>query len=76
MPNLYELLKPAAERQATFWVGSREFDPKKVGFVSTEDSKFFRFDTSLKGNRNTGHEYGRGLTDRQRYQLIEYLKTL
>lgn len=76
VPNLYELLKPAAERQATFWVGSREFDPKKVGFVSTEDSKFFRFDTSLKGNRNTGHEYGRGLTDRQRYQLIEYLKTL
>ena len=40
----------------------------------------FKFDTSIPGNWNTGHDgpdYGTStLTDEQRWQLVEYLKTL
>ncbi len=60
----------------SFWVGPREFDPDKVGIVSRIGTGF-RFDTALRGNRNIGHEYGAcGMTDPERYDLIEYLKTL
>jgi hypothetical protein len=77
VPNLYQLLLPAAQRDATFHVGSREFDPVNVGFKI--DSGFL-FDTSIAGNRNTGHDGPTYATDRlsdeQRWQLVEYLKTL
>jgi hypothetical protein len=76
VPNLYQLLLPPEQRDATFSVGSREFDPKNVGFASSPGDGGFRFDTSLPGNRNTGHLYGTGLSDEQRWQLIEFLKTL
>jgi hypothetical protein len=72
--SLDELLKPPAKRMAKFRVGSREFDPAKVGFVT--DSGSFEFDTSLPGNSNTGHDYGPELTDVERAQLLEYLKSL
>jgi hypothetical protein len=45
-----------------------------VGFDITTGS--FDFDTSLPGNGNGGHEYGGTLTETQRQQLLEYLKTL
>ena len=85
VPNLYELLSPVEERSAVFYVGNLEFDPQKVGFVSTETPGAFKFDTSLDGNKNTGHEFkdgpvrdgviGRALSEEERYQIIEYLKT-
>jgi hypothetical protein len=56
-------------------VGSREFDPVKVGFIS-EGYGGFEFSTARVGDRNTGHEYGRPLSDKERWELIEYLKTL
>ena len=71
--TLYDLLRPAAERPAEFQTGSRRFDPVKVGF---EPAGPFRFDTRQPGNANTGHEYGTRLTDEQRWQLVEYLKSL
>jgi hypothetical protein len=78
VPNLYELLLPSEQRSASFMVGSRELDLKHVGFRADVGS--FKFDTSLPGNSNKGHEgrpYGTdGLTDEERWQLIEYLKTL
>jgi len=73
VPNLNELLKPAAQRITKFRVGSREFDPVNVGYVNDGD---FEFDTALPGNRNTGHEYEREFTDSERRQLIEYMKSL
>lgn len=91
VPNLYELLLPKKQendpaegqyRPDTFVVGSREFDPINVGF---RDSGYAGtvFDTSLRGNSNKGHEYGtvdkngqRALTEEERWQLVEYLKTL
>jgi hypothetical protein len=75
VPNLYELFLPSCSdaemaagkkcRSNHFTVGSREFDPVKVGFVSKDRSSYpglFEFDTSLPGNRNAGHEYAAGNT--------------
>lgn len=76
VPNIYQLLLPASERSSVFYAGDREFDPIKIGQMSEEKEGLFEFDTSLYGNRNTGHEYGTELTDKQRYELIEFIKTL
>ncbi len=96
VPTLYDILLPARRkgdpagddyRPDKFRVGSREFDPAKVGFI-TEGYEGFLFDTSLPANSNAGHEYGtihdgtlekRGLkplTPDQRKDLLEYLKSL
>lgn len=73
-------------RPERFKVGSREFDPEKVGLKSGD--KGFTFDTSFPGNSNAGHEYTSGktaqpngeilkpLTKEQKEDLLEYLKTL
>lgn len=77
VPTLYDLLLPEAKRPTTFAVGSREFDPVKVGFVTTPTSETQKFDTRLKGNSNRGHNYGTSsLNDDERLQLVEYLKSL
>jgi hypothetical protein len=76
VPTLYDLLLPAKDRPRTFPVGQREYDPVKVGYITTVDKPLFTFDTSKVGNGNGGHEYGTGLTDTERYELIEFLKTL
>ena len=74
VPNLVELLKPAAQRVKTFHVGSQEFDSVNVGFK--DDPTQPLFDTSVDGNTNTGHEFGTDLNPEQRRQLLEYLKSL
>jgi len=87
VPTLSDLLLPAAQRPARFMVGSRAFDPVKVGLRS-EGYAGFEFDTTKPGNSNAGHEYGtagdrllarlgRGpLTADERDDLLEYLKSL
>ena len=40
MPNLYEMLIPAAERTKKFYLGG-DFDPVKVGFDTTATSGTF-----------------------------------
>ncbi len=72
--SLYQLLLPASQRLATFKVGSREFDPQNVGFDLASGT--FEFDTSVVGNSNKGHEYGKQLSNEERWQLVEFLKTL
>jgi hypothetical protein len=79
VPNLWELMKLAKDRKSTFKVGSRVFDPKNVGYA-TEDSPFktgaFMADpANANGNGNGGHEFGVGLTDDERWAIIEYMKT-
>jgi mono/diheme cytochrome c family protein len=76
VPNLYQLLLPAAQRVKSFGVGSRNFDPVNVGFETTIAPGGYTLDTTLPGNSNAGHDHGAPLTDAQRYDLIEYLKTL
>ncbi|MDE2388335.1 MAG: ribonuclease E [Betaproteobacteria bacterium] len=96
VPTLYDLLlskrKPddPAEgeyRPDEFMVGSREFDPDKVGFKSAGYDGFL-FRTNIWGNHNGGHEYASGrtplpdgtllpaLTKEERLDLLEYLKSL
>jgi hypothetical protein len=59
-----------------FFTGQAEYDPANVGLRVTDDgARRFRFDTSLSGNRNSGHEYGTALADGDRRDLLEYLKT-
>lgn len=74
VPTLQDLFLPSCKsikikktscRPNKFTVGSREFDPIKVGFVQKKISKYntlFIFDTGLKGNSNQGHEYAAGIT--------------
>jgi mono/diheme cytochrome c family protein len=88
VPTLYDLLLPAGPvkddppgtvyRPKKFMVGSRELDVEKVGLRSGEnDYKGFLFDTSKPANSNCGHEYGtRQMTDKDRWDLVEYLKSL
>jgi hypothetical protein len=73
--DIPDLLLPAAARPKQFAVGRREFDPKKVGYVSDGQVPFV-LDTSMTGNSNRGHEYGTTLSDADRAALLEYLKTL
>jgi hypothetical protein len=75
--TLYQLLLPSAQRETSFFVGSREFDPIDVGYVSDRRARnAYRFVTSNPGDSAAGHEYGTALDDAERYDLIEYLKTL
>jgi mono/diheme cytochrome c family protein len=86
VPNIYELLSPPAERSTTFWLGTYEYDPSKIGYVSQQSHKSFLFDTRLSGNTNTGHAFtddattkgkiGRALSPDERMAIIEYLKSL
>ena len=74
--NLYELLLPANKRKTKFYVGSRKFDTKLVGFKSKQRRYTSLLDVSLPGNSNLGHEYGTSLNKSERWALIEFLKTL
>ncbi len=74
VPNLWELLKPPAQRIQKFQVGSRRLDPVNVGFDITSGPSLL--DTRLRGNSNAGHAYGTDLTDEQKWALVEYLKSL
>ena len=75
VPNVYELLSPPEERSKIFWVGGRELDVERLGFVSGEKPGLFRFDTSQPGNGNGGHRFpAAGYGHEERLAVIEYLK--
>ena len=57
VPTLDDLLRPVAERPAVFATGSTLYDPVKVGYDTAAFPGASRFDTSVSGNRNTGHEF-------------------
>jgi len=69
-----------------FCTGSRRFDPNKVGYETGCRDGDFRLDTWLAGNRNGGHGFDDGprgngvigpkLSEAERWDLIEYLKSL
>jgi hypothetical protein len=77
VPTLDALLRKQADRPKSFPVGVRGFDVKKVGLAEAPSSSSLpKFDTSLPGNSNAGHEFGVSLSEEQRGWLIEYLKGL
>lgn len=66
VPTLYDLLLPKKRpgdpqegeyRPDEFEVGSREFDPVKVGFKNGGYGGFI-FKADISGNSNAGHDYG------------------
>jgi len=85
VPSVYELLLPEERRSRRFWVGSREYDPVHLGYRKEKIPGAFLFDTEVRGNGNTGHQFrddggvgviGRGFSDDERFAIIEYLKVL
>jgi mono/diheme cytochrome c family protein len=58
VPTVFDLLSPVEERPKTFRVGSREYDPVKLGLAQPA-SGYWLFDTTKDGNHNTGHEFSR-----------------
>ena len=85
VPNLYEMLLPAAQRTKKFYLG-RDFDPVKVGVDTSGKSGTYLVDTTLIGSSNQGHSFENGpqgngiigplLTEEERWALVEYLKSI
>jgi mono/diheme cytochrome c family protein len=77
VPTLYDLLLPPERRPKTFALGSRQYDPVKLGFAvemscSQQDCLV---DTTRTGDGNGGHVWGTDLSKSDRTALLEYLKT-
>lgn len=84
VPTLYDLLLPPDQRPPAFLMGTREFDPRKVGLVTgAAAGNTFVFKTRdaagapIAGNANLGHDYGNArMTDDERWALVEYMKAV
>ena len=86
VPSVYDLLSPVDERPKRFYLGNKNFDPIKLGIDTTKLAGAKEFRTDLPGNSNAGHEFndgpfghgiiGRKLSEDERMQIIEFLKTL
>lgn len=71
VPTVYDLLSPVTDRPDLVQLGGTEFDPVHLGLVQNTDlldrarsrrgqrylDGYFILDTSLSGNRHTGHEF-------------------
>ena len=86
VPTIYDLLSPAPARPSVFHVANREYDPEKLGYVSSEFPGATRYNTAITGNSNSGHEFvdnvtrpgviGRFIKHDERMAILEYLKIL
>ncbi|WP_437620664.1 hypothetical protein [Sorangium sp. So ce1151] len=87
VPTIADLLLPAEQRPSCFLIGRREYDPHKIGYAyepvqnctAPAPAGTFLFNTGVDGNSNQGHSgprFGTDLTEEQRGELIEFLKTL
>ena len=71
--TMQELFTSPDLRAKSFHRGSRVYDDHALGYT---DEGAYLFDTTGSGNANTGHDYGTKLTQPEKGDLIEYLKTL
>ena len=54
----------------------RARDPVHLGYANEQDAlRHFPFDTTLSGNSNAGHEYGTKLSEDEKMQLLEFMKS-
>ena len=80
IPTLMDLLDSNA--RPAFWRKSLEnmnYDHQKMGFLYTSETikkDKYTYDTSVKGYGNQGHYFADHITDDQKLDLLEYLKTL
>jgi hypothetical protein len=83
VPTLAQLinLKP---RPAKFYRGRNVYDLDEIGLACPDKpdrERYYPFDTTLPGNKNTGHDYpwayrGPGWNEDALKDLLEFLKTL
>jgi hypothetical protein len=86
VPNLFSLLSPVSQRPKVFFLGSKQYDPVKLGLSTDPLEGASEFRTDMAGNSNAGHEFNDGpkgngvigpkLSPEERMAIIEYLKTL
>ncbi len=77
VPTIYDLLAKQNDRPTRFYVGCRKYDLSKFGYVcGPQDKNSFEYDTSRQGNSNHGHEYGTALTETEKAELVEFIKSL
>ncbi len=80
VPTLWALLQIPELRPVKFRVGSREFDPVNVGYITDLGPSTFKVKdvdgNTIEGNANSGHTYGTALTNDDKWALVEYMKTL
>ena len=78
--NMWDLLTAPEARPAKFFLGSREYDTAKLGYVTTptptSPAPAWEFETTRPSNSNAGHVYGTKLSDDDKWALIEFLKVL
>jgi hypothetical protein len=77
VPTMDDLLQASKDRPKKFYIGSHEYDPAKLGYVTEQKSTVY--DTAIPGNSNKGHEgerYGTNISPEERKDLIEYLKSM
>lgn len=84
VPTLDGVIEP--KKRPAVWttdMSADDYDLKRVGWMDkpgevtlTLDPGFGRFDTSVAGNSNKGHDYGANLAEDVQQALLEYLKTL
>ncbi len=78
VPTLWDLLQPVEKRPKQFYKGYNVYDPANLGFVHDgpqAQAVGFLLDTSVAGNSNEGHLYGTQLSDADKRDLMEFLKT-
>lgn len=81
VPTLRALLQSPAERPKAWLRDSDVIDGKNGGFMSPAcdpavmPPKGLCYDTSLPGNRNSGHVYGTALSAAEKDDLLAYLLT-
>jgi mono/diheme cytochrome c family protein len=89
-PTVYHVLNSRARPKIytrTYGTAREDYDEVKLGLKinvlpsnpGTKLSGFEQrkiYDTTLPGRANTGHTYGDELTEAERFEVIEYLKTL
>jgi hypothetical protein len=79
VPTLRDLLEEPTNRPKQFIRGYNVYDQKRVGFeYDSPEARAagFSYDTTIPGNGNGGHLWGTRLTEDQKRDLVEYMKTL
>ena len=79
VPTLWDLLQAPERRPRVFYRGYNVYDAEKLGFITSgpeAERAGFRYDVGIPGNGNEGHTYGTQLTDEQKRDLVEFMKTI
>ena len=84
--TIYQLLSPVEERESEFWVGTKEYDPERLGYKNSRLEGAILQKASDLGNSNSGHEFRTGcekygvigpyLPPKDRWAIMEYLKVM